>query len=33
MQRNNVENYSSSFDWKTLIKHYKEAYELALAEK
>lgn len=30
MQRNNVENYSSSFDWKTLIKHYRQAYELAV---
>lgn len=29
MQRNNVENYSSAFDWNTLIKHYEEAYELA----
>ncbi|MBL7863547.1 MAG: glycosyltransferase [Cyclobacteriaceae bacterium] len=29
MQRNNVENYSSSFDWKTLIRHYQQAYELA----
>lgn len=26
-QRNNVENYSSAFDWKNLIKHYKQAYE------
>lgn len=29
MQRNNVENYSSAFDWKNLIKHYRQAYELA----
>ncbi|MBS1506149.1 MAG: glycosyltransferase [Bacteroidetes bacterium] len=29
MQRNNVENYSSAFDWNTLIKHYEDAYELA----
>lgn len=29
MQRNNVENYSSAFDWKNLIKHYQQAYELA----
>lgn len=28
MQRNNVENYSSSFDWENLIKHYEEAYSL-----
>lgn len=30
MQRNNVENYSSSFDWKHMIKHYRQAYELAI---
>lgn len=30
MQRNNVENYSSAFDWENLIKHYEDAYELAL---
>ncbi|MEK6782022.1 MAG: glycosyltransferase [Bacteroidota bacterium] len=29
MQRNNVENYSSAFDWKNLIRHYEEAYRLA----
>ncbi|MBY0433074.1 MAG: glycogen/starch synthase [Cyclobacteriaceae bacterium] len=29
MQRNNVENYSAAFDWKNLIKHYRQAYELA----
>jgi glycogen(starch) synthase len=29
MQRNNVENYSSAFDWNNLIKHYEDAYELA----
>ncbi|AYB31359.1 glycosyltransferase [Chryseolinea soli] len=29
MQRNNVENNSSIFDWTNLIKHYKEAYVLA----
>jgi len=28
MQRNNVENYSSAFDWKNLIVHYEEAYAL-----
>jgi glycogen(starch) synthase len=27
MQRNNVENYSSVFDWENLIKHYEEAYQ------
>lgn len=27
MQRNNVENYSSAFDWVNLIKHYEEAYQ------
>ncbi|MDH4058038.1 MAG: glycosyltransferase [Cyclobacteriaceae bacterium] len=30
MQRNNVENHSGEFDWKNLIKHYKDAYEMAL---
>jgi glycogen(starch) synthase len=30
MQRNNVENYSSVFDWENLISHYEEAYKLAL---
>ena len=30
MQRNNIENYSSAFDWKNLIQHYQQAYELAL---
>jgi len=30
MQRNNVENNSSLFDWQNLIKHYREAYQLAL---
>ncbi|MBS1949534.1 MAG: Glycogen [Cytophagales bacterium] len=27
-QRNNVESYSSAFDWSNLIKHYDEAYRL-----
>jgi glycogen(starch) synthase len=31
MQRNNVENYSSAFDWENLIKHYEEAYHTALS--
>jgi glycogen synthase len=30
MQRNNVENYSASFDWVKLIEHYKKAYELVI---
>ena len=30
MQRNNVENNSSIFDWSNLIKHYQEAYSLVL---
>jgi len=30
MQRNNVENNSSAFDWENLIKHYDEAYSTAL---
>ncbi len=29
MQRNNVESYSSVFDWSNLIKNYEKAYELA----
>jgi glycogen synthase len=28
MQRNNVENNSSIFDWANLIRHYTEAYTL-----
>ncbi len=32
MQRNSVENYSSTFDWSNLIKHYEDAYELALSK-
>jgi len=27
MQRNNVESYSSVFDWSNLIEHYEEAYQ------
>ncbi len=30
MQRNNVENYSSAFDWVNLIRHYEEAYQSVL---
>lgn len=30
MQRNNVENYATAFDWKNLIRHYQQAYELAV---
>lgn len=29
MQRNNVESYSSVFDWSNLIEQYEEAYDLA----
>ncbi|MFN8340560.1 MAG: glycogen/starch synthase [Cyclobacteriaceae bacterium] len=29
-QRNNVENYSGSFDWHLLIRHYAEAYQKAV---
>ncbi|GIL22672.1 MAG: glycosyl transferase [Bacteroidota bacterium] len=31
-QRNNVESYSSAFDWDTLIVHYEEAYHKLLSE-
>jgi glycogen synthase len=30
MQRNNVENNSHMFDWENLIRHYREAYEMAM---
>jgi glycogen(starch) synthase len=30
LQRNKLEDFSESFDWKVLIEHYKAAYELAL---
>jgi glycogen(starch) synthase len=33
MQRNNVENNSSIFDWSNLIKHYDEAYDIVLNRK
>ncbi|MFZ6010977.1 MAG: glycosyltransferase [Bacteroidota bacterium] len=33
MQRNNVENYSSAFDWQNLVKHYNSAYLAATVEK
>jgi hypothetical protein len=33
MQRNNVENYSSAFDWKNLIKYYRLAYEQAVLSR
>lgn len=29
MQRNNVENNATSFDWKNLIRYYQQAYEMA----
>lgn len=31
-QRNNVESYSSAFDWDTLIVHYEETYHKLLSE-
>lgn len=31
MQRNNVENNATSFDWKNLIRYYQQAYEMAVA--
>jgi glycogen(starch) synthase len=31
-QRNNVENYSSVFDWHNLIQNYEEAYDKALTD-
>ncbi|MFZ6000560.1 MAG: glycosyltransferase [Bacteroidota bacterium] len=33
MQRNNVENYSVSFDWEKLAKFYEDAYSLALSKR
>ncbi len=30
--RNEVENNSAIFDWENLIKHYREAYDLALSK-
>lgn len=30
--RNNVENNSAIFDWENLIRHYREAYDLALSK-
>jgi glycogen(starch) synthase len=33
MQRNNVENNSSIFDWSNLIKHYNEAYDIVLEKQ
>jgi glycogen synthase len=33
MQRNNVENNSSIFDWSNLIKHYNEAYDIVLKKE
>ncbi|HRJ29600.1 MAG TPA: glycosyltransferase [Cyclobacteriaceae bacterium] len=33
MQRNKVENHSAEFDWKNLIKHYKQAYARVLEGK
>lgn len=31
-QRNNIESYSSAFDWDNLIQSYEAAYELVLAK-
>ncbi|MBL7848409.1 MAG: glycosyltransferase [Cyclobacteriaceae bacterium] len=31
MQRNNVENNATSFDWKNLIRYYQQAYEMAVS--
>jgi glycogen(starch) synthase len=31
MQRNNVENYSTAFDWQNLIRPYNAVYEKAIA--
>ena len=33
LQRTNVENNSFRFDWSNLIKHYEQAYQLALKSK
>jgi glycogen(starch) synthase len=30
MQRNNVENYATAFDWKNLISYYQQAYDQAI---
>jgi glycogen(starch) synthase len=32
MQRNNVENYASAFDWKNLIRNYQQAYDQAVKQ-
>ncbi len=32
MQRNNVENYASAFDWKNLIRNYQQAYDMAVKQ-
>jgi len=33
LQRNKIEDFSENFDWKVLIEHYKEAYNVALAKE
>ena len=33
LQRNKLEDFSENFDWKVLIEHYKEAYDVALAKE
>ena len=30
LQRNKLEDFSENFDWKVLLEHYKEAYDVAL---
>lgn len=32
MQRNNVESYATAFDWRNLIRHYQQAYEMAVVQ-
>lgn len=31
LQRNKIEDFSENFDWKVLIQHYQDAYEVAMA--
>jgi glycogen synthase len=33
MQRNNVENNSAIFDWENLIRHYTDAYNMAVKQE
>ena len=32
-QRNLLEDFSENFDWKILVEHYRDAYELALTRR